>query len=159
MHLSGVDRPLDMAPGAPPFLERSTFGGRCSRAVDWVTTIDSNGTATHLGRVSVLQSHCTRFDFLASPPMPADFTDGRMVVTAANGDELWIRYSGTFLFYPGATVEEGQSDISYGSMTIAGGTGRFEGASGTITGSAIDNWPAGPHVADFHGRIEYDASN
>jgi len=159
LHLVGHDRPLDMAPGMPPFLDRSTFGGRCTLPSDWVTTIDSAGTAAHLGRVSVVQSHCTRFDFLAAPPQDATFADGLMVVTAANGDQLWIEYAGSFLFYPGATPEVGVSRISYSSVAIVGGTGRFKGASGTMVGSAVDDFPLGANIAVLRGTIVYDASN
>jgi hypothetical protein len=151
-----ADEPLDMSPGFP--LARDTFGTRCSAASDWLATINSVGRAAHLGRVSVTQSHCTRIDIFTAPPLPAVIGDGHMVVTAANGDELRIDYSGSFLFYPtGEGV--GTSVLSYGPMTIAGGTGRFAGASGTIVGRAIDSFPAGPNVADFSGTIVYRASD
>lgn len=158
LQMSGVDRPLEMAPGVIPFLDRSTFGGRCSIPSDWVTTIDSTGTAEHLGLVSVLASHCTRFDFFSPPPGLSVFDSGRMTVTAANGDELWINYSGSFLFYPGATPDVGLSIATFSSMTIVGGTGRFVDAAGSLTGSAVDNFPGGPNVTTIGGTISYDAS-
>jgi hypothetical protein len=155
MHVAGVDQPLNMAPGIPPDLTPDLFAGRCSVPSTWVTTIDSAGRATHLGKVSVTQSHCTQFDFLATPPVLAPFGDGRMVITAADGDQLWLRYRGSFLFYPGATPDVGVSKITYSSMTIVGGTGRFRHATGWMVGTAVDNFPAGPNTADFHGRIVY----
>jgi hypothetical protein len=158
LQMSGVDRPLQMAPGVPPFLDRSTFGGRCSVASDWITTVDSTGVAAHLGLVSVTSSHCTRFDFFAPSPSLSVFDSGRMVVSGANGDELWISYSGTFLFYQGATPDVGLSIATFSTMTIEGGTGRFAGASGSLTGSATDNFPAGPNITTLSGTIVYDAS-
>ncbi len=93
--VAAADEPLEMSPGSP--FVRDTFGARCSLASNWVTTINSAGTAAHLGRVSVTQSHCTIINVFAPPPMPATFGDGEMVITAANGDELWLAYSGSFL--------------------------------------------------------------
>jgi hypothetical protein len=155
MHVVGADRPLNMSPGFP--FVRDLFAGRCSITSDWVTTMDTRGTAAHLGRVSVEQSHCTQIDIF-SMPMPATFVDGRMVITAADGDELWVRYTGSFVYTPGATPDVGVSVIDYASMTIVGGTGRFEGATGTLSGSAIDNFPAGPNTAEFSGTIVYHPS-
>ena len=153
--VSPADEPLDMSPGFP--VVGDTFGGRCSAPSSWVTTINSAGDASRLGHVAVHQSHCTQINVFAPPPLPATFADGRMTVTAANGDELWIAYTGSFLFYP-TDEATGLSVLTY-SMTIVGGTGRFTGASGSLTGSAEDNFPAGPHVATFIGTITYDASH
>jgi hypothetical protein len=155
MHLVGADRPLNMSPGFP--VVRDAFAGRCSVPSDWVTTIDLRGTAEHLGRVSVVASHCTQFDIFTTPN-PGVFQDGEMVVKAANGDELWLEYAGHFLFTPGDTPEVGVSAISFTTVTVVGGTGRFEGATGSLTGHAIDNFPAGPHIASFSGWIVYDPS-
>lgn len=155
MHVVGADRPLNMSPGFP--VVRDLFGGRCSVASDWVTTMDTAGTAVHLGRVTVIQSHCTRIDIFTTPN-PAVFGDGHMVIKAADGDELWLEYSGSFVFYASGTPDVGVSMITYSTMTVVGGTGRFEGATGSITGRAVDNFPDGPNTADFGGAILYDPS-
>jgi hypothetical protein len=155
MHAVGADRPLNMSPGFP--FVRDTFAGRCSVPSDWVTTIDLQGTAEHLGRVSAVTSHCTQFDIFTTPN-PGVFQDGEMVIRAANGDELWLEYTGSFLFTPGDSPEVGVSEISFSTITIVGGTGRFEGATGSLTGHAIDNFPAGPNTATFAGWIVYDPS-
>ena len=81
-----------------------------------------------------------------------------MVVGGANGDELWLDYSGTFLFTPQGKAEVGVSEISFSTVTVVGGTGRFEGATGSLTGHAIDNFQAGPSTATFTGWIVYDPS-
>lgn len=155
MRLVGVDRPLQLSPGFP--FVGDTFGGRCSAASSWVTTIDSAGTARHIGTVSVVQSHCTVYDVMAPDSTHRPFADGRMVITGADGDQLWVNYAGWFLFTP-TSEAVGISDIQYATMTVVGGTGRFEGASGTLTGRALDNFPAGPNTAHVWGSIVYDPS-
>jgi hypothetical protein len=155
MHIVGLDRPLDVSPGIP--FVRDLFGGRCSAPADWVTTVDSTGFASHLGEVTVVNSHCTRYEFFATPNTGV-FGDGRMTVTADNGDELWLAYSGSFVFYTDENPEVGVSDIAM-TLTVVGGTGRFVGATGTLHGTAVDDFPAGPNVADVWGSIVYDASN
>lgn len=155
MHVVGADRPLNMSPGFP--FVRDTFAGRCSLPSDWVTTIDLRGTAEHLGRVSVVASHCTQIDIFTTPN-PGVFQDGEMVVSAANGDDLWLSYAGTFTFTPQGAPDVGVTDISFSTITVVGGTGRFEGATGSLTGHAVDIFPAGPHTASFAGWIVYDPS-
>jgi hypothetical protein len=158
--IAGADRPLDMAPGMPPFITPSTFDGRCSVPSTWVATIDSRGTAEHLGAVSVFQQHCTRFPFFDPAPQRGVFDDGRMVVTTANGDELWVQYRGYFDFYPLPDRPDiGTSLLTYGPMTIVGGTGRFAHATGAFSGSAIDAFGSGGNTARFDGWIAYDASD
>ncbi len=49
--------------------------------------------------------------------------------------------------------------IAYSAMHVIGGTCRFVGASGSISGTAVDAWPGGPDVATFHGTLTYDASS
>ena len=155
MHVVGVDRPLNMSPGFP--FVRDLFDSRCTVASDWVTTMDTHGVAAHLGSVTVVQSHCTRIDIFTTPN-PAVFGDGQMTITAANGDKLRLVYSGSFVFTPGDSPDVGVSAITYSTMTVVGGTGRFAGASGTISGHAVDHFPAGPNTADFSGAIVYDPS-
>lgn len=48
------------------------------------TATDATGKATHIGRVSLLSSHC--------PDEPGYVLDGRSTVAAANGDELYGVY-------------------------------------------------------------------
>ena len=155
MDLVGVDQPLNMSPGFP--FVRDTFAGRCSVPSDWVTTIDMTGTAAHFGRVTAVAQHCTQFDAFTTPN-PGVFQDGRMTVTGPNGDQLWLAYAGHFLFTPGDNPEVGVSDISFTTITVTGGTGHFEGATGSLTGHAIDNFPAGPNTSTYTGWIVYDPS-
>ncbi len=74
-----------------------------------VTTLgEGTGEATHLGRVTVAWSQC--------PEEPDYIMDGRMNLTAANGDHLYGTYD--------------HDDLS--SVSITGGTGRFSDATGSL---------------------------
>ena len=79
-----------------------------------VTTLtDSMGQATHLGRVVASWSHC--------PAEPEYVTDGRLTITAKNGDML----SGRYDYDP-------TSGSNSFSVSWTGGTGRFAQASGSV---------------------------
>ena len=79
-----------------------------------VTTLtDSIGQTTHLGRVVAYWSHC--------PDEPEYVIDGRLTITAANGDML----SGRYDYDP--TSGSNSFPVSW-----TGGTGRFAQASGSV---------------------------
>ena len=97
--------------------------------------IEYTGKATHLGNF-------TRTEYLFFGPGGA--ISGTMVFTAANGDELWLDFSGGFT---SPTTAEG-------TYTFTGGTGRFSDATGTATFQATTS--DGIHVAaTFEGSISY----
>jgi hypothetical protein len=97
--------------------------------------IEYTGNATHLGNFTR-----TEYLFLG----PGGTVSGTMVLTAANGDELLVDFSGGFT--SPTTVE--------GTYTFTGGTGRFRDATGTADFEAIT--PDGVHVvASFEGSISY----
>jgi hypothetical protein len=52
--------------------------------------IEGTGTATHLGSLTTVQSHCVE-------PSSFAFTNGQFTITAANGDQLFGIYQGEFL--------------------------------------------------------------
>jgi hypothetical protein len=83
-----------------------------------VRTVDQGGgIATHLGRFTMVASETVDFG-------TGTVTDGRYTLTAANGDTVTGTYGGQIL--PGLT-----GYLVSGPVT--GGTGRFAGATGTIT--------------------------
>ncbi len=87
--------------------------------------LEAGGVATHLGRNTLVGvSEVSLVD--------GDQCGRDIVVTAANGDELWFDFDGI-----SATDATGLITFS-GDYTITGGTGRFAGAggSGTYEGSA-----------------------
>jgi hypothetical protein len=85
------------------------------------TTVEgARGVASHLGRTMMSGRHCT--------PTGDDFGPGEMTLTAANGDALYMTYTGSAPFpAPGTEVIVGTT-----TATITGGTGRFEDATGTV---------------------------
>jgi hypothetical protein len=102
--------------------------------------IQGTGTATHLGRLTTVQSHCV------TPPS-FDFTNGQFTLTAANGDQLFGTYEGEFLPLdpPLAAID--------GELTFTGGTGRFVGATGTGDASGVQNLATGDATVVLEGTI------
>jgi hypothetical protein len=97
--------------------------------------INYTGISTHLGNF-------TREEHLFLNP-DGSFS-GTMVVTAANGDQLWLDFSGAFT----------SPNTAEGTYTFTGGTGRFSNATGNATFAAYT--PDGIHVlATFEGTIRY----
>ncbi|CAN5887082.1 hypothetical protein BH24GEM1_BH24GEM1_20590 [soil metagenome] len=84
--------------------------------------LEGAGTATHIGRYTITNSHCLDLTTGA-------FTGGVFVKTAANGDQLFGTYSGIgSIIVPPEPV--GRFAIQ-GTLEFTGGTGRFAGTSGT----------------------------
>jgi hypothetical protein len=83
------------------------------------------GTATHLGRLAFEGSDCIFF----TGSITGFATDGRGTWTAANGDQLDSTFTATFAGDPGLPVP-----VIF-EMDLNGGTGRFEDATGHMTGT------------------------
>lgn len=134
----------DFAPGfGPPTFGRSDFDGRCSVPSDFVINFALEGRATHLGKVTAVAEHCTLLDFATGG---FSESDGVMIFTTANGDELWSDYQRT----TNAVPEDHE---------FVGGTGRFAGASGGGRGRPDCDRAAGTCVFELEGVIVYDASS
>src|SRR5262249_34353757 len=85
------------------------------------------GIASQLG-LSGLDGHSTTRPS-ATDPLCSDIVTDRVILTAANGDELWLVNAGEDcldLSVPGRIFIRGS-----GTMAIVGGTGRFQGATGS----------------------------
>jgi hypothetical protein len=105
----GTNRPL-----------KGRLAGTLIFEFDWanpdcpVTTVtDAGGNMTHLGKVSSRWTHC-------APVTQPLYTNGHVVFTAANGDQLEGEYT-----------DESASALPW-TIHVVGGTGRFADASGTI---------------------------
>ena len=104
--------------------EGNPIGPEC-----WVIVLnDGEGTATHLGKFTHHFEFCAEV-FSGIYPGPTDHMDAWFV--AANGDKLFVYVSGQVL--PGRLDHHPEDVNSYfkDKWEILGGTGRFEGASGS----------------------------
>lgn len=90
------------------------------------------GIATHLGQ-SWYESQ-TVIDYSGTTVE----LRGNVTFTAANGDELHTSFVG----HPYPNGDGTETIIR--QFTVTGGTGRFEGASGSFTGTTISPTPASP---------------
>jgi hypothetical protein len=128
----GPDRPAQSV-GSVPFTEEYRSHGTIGPSASCpqgtlLVVLDGSGTATHVGRYTITNSHC--LDLATGA-----FTNGTFVKTAANGDQLYGTYSGlgTVIVAPAPV---GRFQIA-GTLTFTGGTGRFAGVSGTAEMSGV----------------------
>jgi len=108
--------------------------------------ITGHGQATHLGEsMFVAEAWLTP---TAPPPAPVPFT-GIATFTAANGDQFTTQFTGLSTpTGPGTS----RGDITH---TITGGTGRFEHATGTLTGVAHVTVGNPTNTVNYEGWINY----
>jgi hypothetical protein len=115
--------------------------GRCvemAGVADSLTSFVGSGYATHLGWVDVVAEHCSNFD-------TGTYGDGRLTITASNGDILRATYTGGFTTAP-CPLCGFQDDFAF----VDGGTGRFAVASGSGTEAGVFNID----TLDFWVRME-----
>ena len=111
----------------------------------WQTTTVAVGEMDHFGLTEHYSTHCSTLDGMS-------LVSGEALFVAANGDELWTTYTGQVLAPP-------PDIVILAEYIVTGGTGRFEGASGTImamvyvtlVGMEVPN----PIEMDFAGTIAY----
>lgn len=103
------------------------------------------GHALHLGQVTLRSTDCVTLG-----ASQFTFTDGALVLVAANGDTLTADYSGALLpsaAYPVYTLS--------GSFRITGGSGRFSGATGAGSLTGTSNIVTGQGAYLATGTIGY----
>ena len=111
----------------------------------WQTTTVAVGEMDHFGLTEHYSTHCSTLDGMS-------LVSGEASFVAANGDELWTTYTGQVLAGPPVIM-------ILAEYVVTGGTGRFEGASGTImamvyvtlVGMEVPN----PIEMNFAGTIAY----
>ena len=106
------------------------------------------GTASHMGAVTLQATDC---------PLTADFvnflvSNGRLTLTAANGDQLSAGYWGTLLPLPGASLP---LYVLEGEFRVTGGTGRFSGARGDGSLRGSQDLTTLKGVFEVNGRLTY----
>jgi hypothetical protein len=103
-------------------------------------TDTATGTGSHLGRFTATYPHCVNF--------AANTFAGTATFNAANGDQLVV-FLGGWADDPTCMTT---CDVSF-TGTIMGGTGRFEGAEGILTGTGRVDLGASTITAAFTGTI------
>jgi hypothetical protein len=113
----------------------------------WTTTGDAAGTLTHLGLARIRTTHT------ASPD--GTISGGTFEIAAANGDSIQGSYtaSGVAISYVPYIV------AGTAALRIEQGTGRFDGATGTIEATFLETLDAdysGAHVRwTLSGTVNY----
>jgi hypothetical protein len=97
----------------------------------------AEGQATQLGRFTLHFPHTVN--------LTTKFGEGAYTFTAANGDLLTASFSGQAVGAGVVSIEE--------HATVTGGTGRFDGASGTFTVTRQFNQATGATSGTFDGTI------
>ena len=121
---------LPPLPGQPANVTR--------RQTEWVCQLK------HLGRTTL-----TNIDAGAVGATGTTLT-GTAVLTAANGDQLFTTASGT------ATFPDANGIVTFrGTDTVTGGTGRFAGASGSLTRTARVSVRVLNGTYEFDGTLSY----
>ena len=111
-------------------------GGRCPAPL-LLESDQGGGTATHVGKYTIVNSHCV-------DPITGALTGGTFVKTTANGDQIFGTYAGS------ATVIQAPAPVGIfslsGTVEFTGGTGRFAGATGTtsMTGTLHGDFSQSP---------------
>jgi hypothetical protein len=148
--VSGPIRPIEGTSVSVPRLDFAPPAGRCPAAYPVLVTIDGSLQLSHLGRTDVVQSHCIDFGGPGSQP---DFRAATATFTAANGDRVYATYTGTIvpILPPAGPPTEGTLSVQ---MTFTGGTGRFTGATGELSGTGVQVFN-GAATLTYEGWIAY----
>jgi hypothetical protein len=111
-----------------------------------VGDITGQGIATHLGALTLVSQDCINPISQTEPPTEFSFSSNQMVLTAANGNKLFVSYSGTF-------TTDGTVGIINGGYQITGGTGRFSKATGAGKVLGLEDMTTGKGQVTLTGTI------
>jgi len=125
-------------------------GGSVSCDPGWATlNFEVQGEVLHCGNSTLYGENCAQ----VTSQQAGVIENGFGTLTAANGDKIYVAYSGTYEFdtYPPTM---GTFSIT---GTIVGGTGRFEGATGSIDVGGTQQYGGFPNpiTLTWTGTIEY----
>jgi len=107
--------------------------------------VEASGNATHMGKVRLTFNFCT--GGAPDPDIPNSvytFKGGLTELTGANGDKLFVANEGGTAILGENVAPDFKTEYWESIVTITGGTGRFEGASGELKmddySSSIDDY-------------------
>ena len=112
--------------------------------------ISGQGKATHLGRTSFSGTNCVTPPANGAPPV-YNFSDGKIVLMAANGDTLNGTFSGSFV----PTGQGTMFTVVNGTYSFNRGTGRFAAATGSGTLTGTQDIATGKGQLQAKGTISY----
>lgn len=150
----GTDRPFTMTATGVHTVEFDIPAGRCAGEPIFQTSVETTGTATHLGLMSLSGDHCTYLT-----PTGLTYANGWMEIESANGDVLYSRYEPAPVQPP--VPSEPWIAITRTNQTFNGGTGRFTNAAGRMDCeiTLVFAYPNDPFRADLSatctGTIAY----
>jgi hypothetical protein len=111
-----------------------------------VVDVTGGGHASQLGNYSAHYRECLL-------PATGTVTGGSFTLTAANGDMVFGTYSGQ------AFPTDDPNVLSYEDPgVVTGGTGRFAGASGSVTQSGLANLATGEYKGTLSGSLSSPGS-
>ena len=122
---------------------------------NFLNTQEGEGEGTGLGQMTFQAQFCNDIGDLLDDDIPTDEKSvpwkslGHMIFTAANGDELWTTGGGDIV----PTDKPGYLFEFLDPFVFVGGTGRFEGASGSgvtesyvLAGGRVEHYWSGTLV-------------
>ena len=109
-----------------------------------VGDISGTGTATHFGKLMLVSGDCIN----PISETAFSFSSNQLVLTAANGDQVFAMYSGMLTI-------EGTLGIITGGYQIVGGSGRFLQATGAGTVQGVEDIGTGKGQIQLTGTISY----
>jgi len=121
----------------------------CPAGALWRYVGTGTGVFLHLGNATVSLTHCTFVDFASGT---GTFGPGTVTLTAANGDELHLVHSGAFSL---VMTPDGLASVFDMTWVVAGGTGRFAGATGAGATHGSSLLSTGTTAASYEGEIAY----
>jgi len=126
-------------------------GGSISCDPGWTNiTTEAEGEILHCGKTTMNAENCSH----STSQQGGVIENGFGTLTAANGDIIYIAYSGTYVF---DTFPPTMSTFSLTGIVIEG-SGRFEGVTGSINAEAVQDFSSGPPwqtSLTWTGTIEY----
>ncbi len=130
------------------------IAARCTEApegkVAWaIASFAGTGIGTHLGRHTIYAEHCSYRPVFGPPD--GTYGQGRITITAANGDVLLAEYEN------GTSYEEAPGLIVFMDEVtfVDGGTGRFTFASGSASELGTVNFFNATFTTEITGVINY----
>lgn len=145
-----------------PFnIDRDDIAARCTEVpegkIAWaIASFAGSGTGTHLGLHTIYAEHCS-YGFLITLPdgtfdvqPDGTYGQGRITITAANGDILLAEYEDG-ISYP----EDGLIVFMDTVTFVDGGTGRFTFASGNASEMGTVNFTNFAFTTEISGVINY----